>query len=171
MDRRTYELMIDHVQAIYRAVTGGELPSPSGLAVGAPADLEPGVAAAFAQLDTAARLLPGLALRLPPMAFAPAVDVCELDNEVLVDVEVPGVRADAVAVQIVGRTLVLWGVRVRAPLSNGRVYRRAEIPRGPFRRVVVLPVAVTDDPPRLSGEDGVVRIALKKVPMATLAVA
>ena len=171
MDRRTYELMMDHVQAIYRAVTGSELPTTPGLAGASPAELEQGVAATFAQLDAVARLLPGLGVRLPPVAFAPAVDVCEVDNEVLVDLEVPGVRADAVEVQLVGRTLVLSGVRVRAPLSNGRVYRRAEIPRGPFRRVVLLPVAVTDEPPRLSGEDGVVRIALKKVPMATLAVA
>lgn len=171
MDRRTFELMLDHVQAIYRAVTGAEMPATSGLGVAAPADLEGGIAGTFAQLDSTARLLPGLGVRLPPLAFAPPVDVWEVDNEVLIEIEVPGVHPEALELQRVGRTLILSGVRVRAPLSNGRVYRRAEIPRGPFRRVVILPAAVSDEAPQLTGEEGVVRIALKKVPMATLAVA
>src|SRR5262244_2129142 len=95
MHRQTHELMLDHVRAIFHAVTGGELPKIDG-----PATLPSGEAGAdlvarrFAELDTLARLLPSVAARVPPFAFSPLVDVLQLTKrkpELLIEVALPGV--------------------------------------------------------------------------------
>ena len=47
------------------------------------------------------------------------------------------------------------------PSGEGRTYYHAELPRGPFRRLVRLPYAVAGEP-RLEVTHGVVRVRLTK---------
>ncbi len=166
MQRETYELMQDQVRAIYRALTGFDLPkieSPSPLPLGV--DPETLVQQRFAAMESWARLLPPVAERVPPFAFTPQVDVVEWEKEVLVEAALPGVAPADVRVDVHGQEVVISGTRKGERLANGRVYRLAEIPRGPFRRSVVLTQKPPGEP-RVDGEDGIIRIHFAKPAMA-----
>jgi len=167
MHRLTYDIMRDQVRAIYQAVTGAELPEkaevPGALPLPAGPEASEVVSRRFAELDAYARLLPGVAARVPPFAFAPLVDVVEREKELVVEVALPGVTKDDVQVELSGGLLVITGVRAGEP-PNGRGYRYAEIPRGPFRRVLALPPDVSGDARRVEVEHGVARIRLHKTP-------
>jgi HSP20 family molecular chaperone IbpA len=161
MHRTTYELMNDHLRAVFRALTGTDPPVEAE--GGAPAEsLSPeAVARRFADLEVMARRLSIVAERVPPFAFAPPVDVIDEDKEILVEAAIPGVERDDLEIELHDDTLVLAGVRRGARATNGRTYLYAEIPRGPFRRVLRLPQAVSSEH-RIEVERGLVRIWCRK---------
>lgn len=166
MQRMTYELMRDHVRAIFAAVTGGELPQhpetrgsprlPSGPEA---TDL---IARRFAELEAFARMIPEVAASLPPFAFTPPLDIIDRERELVVEVAVPGATRDDVNVDVSGGVLVISGVRAGEP-TNGHVFRHAEIPRGPFRRTVILPAEVNTETKQVQVADGIIQIKLAKV--------
>jgi HSP20 family molecular chaperone IbpA len=164
MQRETYELMHDQVRAIYRALTGADLPelertSPLPLGVH-PDEL---LAHRFAELEAWTRTVPAVAARVPPFAFSPPVDVIEWNGELLIEIAVPSVSKSDVVAEIAGRMLIITGSRSGERAANGRVYRHAEIPRGPFRRAILLPLDVTGQP-RVEVDNGIVRIHVTKPP-------
>ena len=169
MHRSTYELMREQVRAIHRALTGSDLPegdghTPSGL----PASTPEIVARRFTDLEAIARTLSVVAERVPPFAFSPPIDVIDEENELLIEAAIPGVDKSDVTVDLSGDVLVIAGVRVGERASNGRAFRHAEIPRGPFRRVVLLPYPVMGEP-RAEVERGMIRIHLAKLPKSSAA--
>ena len=101
--------------------------------------------------------------------FSPRVDVylCEgtLDDETeqvpiaVVTVDLAGVAADAVNIEVSGRTLVVSG---RRPVREtaGRAYQQVEIPTGGFRRAVDLGVDVEAERARATYEEGLLRVRL-----------
>ncbi len=159
----TFQLMQDHVRAIYRALTGSDLPDAhgqTGAPVGEPPPAEM-VARTFADLDAFARRVPAVAERVPPFSFAPPLDAWRTDRELVVEVAAPGVSREEVRVQLEGDTLLVEGSRSTEGIVNGRTWLHAEIPRGPFRRSIVLPVAVVGEP-RVELDAGIVRIRLSQ---------
>src|SRR5437868_1055902 len=101
MHRTTFELMHEHVRAIFRAATGGDLPTVEHRGAAPPAaDLAEVIARRFSELEALARLHPGVARRLPPFAFTPPADVNETDQELIVELAVPGVERDDVRVEL-----------------------------------------------------------------------
>jgi len=169
MQRMTYELMRDHVRAIFAAVTGGELPQHPETRGSLP--LPPGpeavdlIARRFAELEAFARMIPEVAASLPPFAFTPLLDVIDRERELVVELAVPGVTREDINVDVSGGVLVISGVRAGEE-TNGHVFRHAEIPRGPFRRTVVLPTDVTGDSKVVQVADGIVQIRLAKMSAA-----
>jgi HSP20 family protein len=171
MHRTTYDLIYDQVRAVYRAVTGVELsvsqrveypPQPQQSLPIAGADV---VMRHFVELDAFARMLPAVAAAIPGAPFTPPVDVVEHDKELRVELAIPGVERDDVHVETMGSVLVISGVRAGEP-PNGHTYRLSEIPRGLFRRVLLLPPEVTAEPRRLEVVNGIVKIYLGKVTAA-----
>ena len=75
----------------------------------------------------------------------------------------PGIAARDVDVHVVEDTLFLTGTSEPDAEGDGRVYVHAEIPRGPFRRVVPLPCNVSSRS-HVEIDRGVVRIHLRKAP-------
>jgi HSP20 family molecular chaperone IbpA len=71
-------------------------------------------------------------------AFAPAADVVELEREVRVHIDLPGVPRDHVSVAVAGDVLVIRGER---PMGRPQtsVVRHGERRGGPFQRVIALP--------------------------------
>lgn len=96
--------------------------------------------------------------------FSPRVDVYyerepEREAVAVVIVDLAGVSAGAVSLEVSGRTLVVSGRRpVRE--TEGRAYQQVEIPTGSFRRVVELGVEVDAERARASFEDGLLRVEL-----------
>ena len=97
-------------------------------------------------------------------AFAPAVDVFYEGEppRAVVHVELPGVDPGEVTVEVVGRELLLSGVR-RPPKAEGRLYQQIEIEHGAFRRVIPLGAAVDATATNATYRDGILVITLPLV--------
>jgi HSP20 family protein len=93
--------------------------------------------------------------------FSPRVDVyyCGEEPRAIVKVELPGIDADSVSLEVAGRELVISGERP-VQETEGRVYQQVEIEAGPFRRVVELGADVVAEAARATYEDGVLRVEL-----------
>jgi HSP20 family molecular chaperone IbpA len=171
MHTTTLELMHDHVRAIYRVLTGSDLPEkaqepePAPTGEAPPLDL---VAQRFADLEMVARTIPLVAERVPPFSFAPPLDAIGTDKELIIEIAISGIERRDVDVELSDGLLVISGSRAGELPVDGRIYYHAEIPRGPFRRVVRLPHAVTGAP-RVDVEQGLVRVRLTKATPATRA--
>jgi HSP20 family protein len=171
MHRETYELMHDQVRAIFRALTGGELREAAAQTAppAANVDLHEVVTRRFAELEACVRLVPPVADKVPPFAFSPPLDIVEWDGELLIELALPGVSAEEVQAELHSEMLVISGSRRGEKAANGRLYRHAEIPRGPFRRVLFLPRELVSGPPRVDVDSGIVRIRIAKLPMNSVA--
>ncbi len=162
MDRVIYDLIEDQLRSIYRAVTGSDAPvdeTAGATPAGPVSDVD--VERRFADVEATVRAVPGIAERIPPFAFTPAVDVFEEGNELVVEVAVPGLEDEELEVGVIDGSLWVSGVRRGEPAGNGRRYVHAEIPRGPFRRVVALPFPVTGEP-QVTTYGGLARVALRR---------
>jgi HSP20 family protein len=165
MDRVTYDVIEDQLRAIYRAVTGSDAPAeggpPSEEAQVSEAELE----RRFADVEATVRAVPVIAERIPPYAFTPPIDVIDDGQSLVVELGLPGVEEDDLQVSVDEGLLVVTGVRRGGQAANGRNYLHAEIPRGPFRRIVPLPAPVAGEP-EVVVRQGVVCITLPKRPEA-----
>jgi HSP20 family protein len=100
--------------------------------------------------------------------FHPRVDVY-YDGDpprAIVEVELAGVDAAAIGLEVTGRELVISGVREPAE-APGRVYQQLEIERGPFRRTIQLGAEVVADSATAAYDAGVLRIELPIVQPAS----
>src|SRR5262245_10959 len=164
MHATTVQLMHDHVRAIYHTITGKDLPETATAEPATPVSAPPPeiVAQLFSDLEALARSLPTVAERIPPFSFAPPLDAMATEKELIIEVGVPGVDKRDVRVELSHNVLVISGSRPFEGEANGRTYYRAEVPRGPFRRVVRLPFPVTGEP-RVDVENGLIRIRLNRI--------
>lgn len=167
MREPTVSMMLDHVRAIHRAVTGGDPPDGGG------AHADPGVtptasavAWRFAELESLVRSIPALAERVPPFSFTPPADIIAVEREIIVELGVPGSDAQHVHAELQGGAVVISGMRVR-DTGEARVWLHAELPCGPFSRRVELPLPVAGAP-RIEVDRGVVRVRLAKRPKSSL---
>ena len=160
MEITGFEVMHDHVRAIYRALTGSELPEGGRDEETSPPTPE-AVERRFAELEALARSIPAVAERIPPFSFAPPLDAIDTERELIFEVGVPGIEKQDVRVELEGNRLTIRGWRRSEPAVEGRTYHHAELPRGPFRRDVRLPYAVIGEP-RVEVVQGVIRVRLTK---------
>jgi HSP20 family molecular chaperone IbpA len=155
-------MMLDHVRSIHRAVTGSDPPEPAQLPEGADGPPPEQVMQHFAELEAFARTSPLISERVPQFSFSPPLDIIGTERELIVEIGVPGIERGDVEVELSGDVLMVLGARSTTQALDGRIYFHAEIPRGPFRRVVRLPEPV-GNPTRVEVESGVVRVRLPKI--------
>ena len=94
--------------------------------------------------------------------FSPRVDVyyCDRDEpRAVVLVELAGVDADSVTLEVAGRELIVSGERA-VQETEGRVYQQVEIEAGTFRRVIELGADVVAERAQASYGDGILRVEL-----------
>ena len=113
------------------------------------------------------RLLDYFGSSKPPLVhfarmWEPAIDVYETEKEVIVLVELAGVKQDEFEVVIDGNTLVIRGERKETPLRSRGTCYQMEIHRGSFERSILLPTTVDPDKTEASFEDGLLKISLPK---------
>jgi len=115
------------------------------------------------------RLLGHFASSKPPMVqfsprvWEPAIDVYETDDQVVVVVELAGVREEDVEIVVDRSTFVIRGERKAASASGHRNYHQMEIASGYFERGIALPVAVVPGQTKASYRGGLVEVILPKV--------
>lgn len=142
--RKTMEVQqaIKEVEALYRAITGTDLPNIPGPVHPIPPERDPEqyVQDRLNELLEAARRLTGRAS--PVLGYAtwmPRIDALETADEWRIDMEVPRVLAKDLSVVLRDGYLVVRGRRLD---HEGIHLRWSEIPRGAFVRTLPIPSGV-----------------------------
>jgi len=113
-------------------------------------------------VDDVARRKPPT-VRFSPKKWEPAIDVCETDDEVVVCVDIAGVKEEEIEVIVQDNILTVRGERRDSRRGIRRTYSQMEILWGPFERDVVLPANVNSDQVKAFYEGGLLEVILPKL--------
>jgi HSP20 family protein len=94
--------------------------------------------------------------------WTPAVDMHETADNLVLRMELPGVREKDVAVSITGDLLSIKGERRWDDDGGDHKLLHVERVYGPFERLIQLPLAVQADKVKAAYRDGVLEITLPK---------
>jgi len=100
------------------------------------------------------------------VAWTPRADIYETDDEVVVNIEIPGVSRDAIDVRVADNTLVIEGERPPEKGLKEEAFQRVARSYGPFVRRFSRPATVSVDSVAARYERGVLTVSLPKVPHA-----
>ncbi|MEY2726153.1 MAG: Spore protein [Planctomycetota bacterium] len=101
-----------------------------------------------------------------PAAIAPSVDLSESDDAIQVRMDVPGMKANEIHVEVTGNTLRISGEHKEEKKEKGRTYHRLERRVGTFSRSLPLPADVLEQKVVAECQDGVLTISLPKAESA-----
>jgi len=93
---------------------------------------------------------------------APAVDMYQTDDEVVVKVALPGFKADEVQINVTGDVLSLRGDLKREQEEKDKAWHIREHRWSSFERSVALPTQVKADGANADFENGILTITLPK---------
>jgi len=105
------------------------------------------------------------ALDRSPGCQAPAVNVIEKDDQYLLEMEIPGVEAQDIDVQVKGAELIIRGER-KTQAPEGYKARWREISGGTFARKLQFPVELDAANVGAQLANGVLKLTLPKSPSA-----
>lgn len=94
--------------------------------------------------------------------WRPPTDVRETDDEVVVLVEIAGVKQSEVSITLKDNILTVKGERKNSPMREGCCYRNLEIYTGRFERNIYLPETVDTEKVKASYRDGFLEITVAK---------
>ena len=94
--------------------------------------------------------------------WAPAIDVFENDDKVVIKTELPGLSEKDIEVDILGDTLTIKGEKKKEDEKKDKHYHRLERVYGSFHRSVTLPAEVTSEEAKATFKNGVLEIEVPK---------
>ena len=100
------------------------------------------------------------------LTWNPRTDVNETDREIIIDVEVPGLKKTDVKVEVKNNTLTISGERKQEEKTEKPEYSRIERHYGRFERTFGLPETVQTDNIAAAYKEGVLTITLPKTQKA-----
>lgn len=100
------------------------------------------------------------------VVWAPAMDICETENELLVKVSVPGLKSEDIQLEVEDDVLTIQGESRQESESQEKNFHRKEIVCGKFFRRVQLPVNVQGEQAEARFENGILNITLQKAQQA-----
>jgi HSP20 family protein len=95
-------------------------------------------------------------------AMAPALDMSETDTAIEVRVDLPGITAKDIDIQVNSNVLTISGERQEDKEEKGKTFHRVERRYGNFSRSVTLPSNVVESEVAAEYRDGVLTIKLPK---------
>jgi HSP20 family protein len=95
--------------------------------------------------------------------WAPIIDIEEDKDNIIVKVEIPGMKKDDMKVAVHGKILSVSGERKQESEVRDKTYHRIERAYGKFSRAITLPSEVDADKIKASYKDGLLRINLPKL--------
>ena len=98
--------------------------------------------------------------------IAPAVDLEEMDKEIIVKVELPGMNPDDIDVELSGNNLIIRGDKKSEKEKKKKNFHIMERSYGSFYRSIPLPVDVKEKQIKASYKKGVLEISLPKAEVA-----
>jgi HSP20 family protein len=93
---------------------------------------------------------------------APAIDMYQTEDEVVVKAALPGMKADQVQISVTGDALTLRGESQQESEESGKTYHIREQRYGAFERSLMLPTQVESGKAQAEFENGVLTITLPK---------
>jgi HSP20 family protein len=93
---------------------------------------------------------------------APAIDMFQTENDVVVKASIPGIKAEEVQINITGDVLTLKGQVKQEEERKDKAWHIREHRFGSFERSVALPTAVKTDKAEAVFENGILTITLPK---------
>jgi HSP20 family protein len=105
-------------------------------------------------------------LALPWEGKMPKLDIVDRDEEVLVRVEVPGVKKEDLEIVVTGNQFTVKGKTRHEEKEEKGDYYRCEVSQGSFTRSVTLPAEVDDSRAKAQLKDGMLEVTLPKVEKA-----
>ncbi len=93
---------------------------------------------------------------------APAIDMYQTDDEVIVKAAMPGIKADEVQINITGDVLTLKSEVKHEEEQRDKAWHIREQRWGSFQRSVTLPTNVVSDKAKAEFENGILTITLPK---------
>jgi HSP20 family protein len=91
-----------------------------------------------------------------------AADVFEKDNNVIVEMNLPGIDPEKVEISVQDNYMRIAGSREEKQETKDKHYVSKEIRRGSFERIVRLPAAVEDKEANAEYDHGVLRVTIPK---------
>lgn len=98
----------------------------------------------------------------PARLWAPAVDVAENDDEIVLYAELPGVNKEDIDIQLTGDTLTLRGERKFEQAQRGEHFHRIERQYGAWQRTFQIEVPLDSGRVSASYDEGVLTVHLPK---------
>lgn len=103
----------------------------------------------------------GYLVQNPTRQFAPPTDIIELEDNIIVLVEIAGMRGDGFKIALYSQELIVTGRRERPDLQDA-AYHQAEIGFGDFRLAIPVPWSVQRDHVHATYTNGFLRIELPR---------
>lgn len=97
-----------------------------------------------------------------PEAVVPSIDITEGNGYIQARMDVPGVKPEALDVQVEGDLLTVRGERKEEKEEKGEKVHRVERHYGAFSRTVRLPCTVKEDKVEAQLHDGVLTLKMPK---------
>jgi HSP20 family protein len=94
--------------------------------------------------------------------WAPAVDVEETNEAMVVRAELPGLKREEIKVTVADDTVTIAGERRHEAEQKGKTFHRVERAYGSFQRTIVMPVSIQGDKAVASYKAGVLELVLPK---------
>jgi HSP20 family protein len=92
----------------------------------------------------------------------PSLDLSETPNTIEVRMDMPGMKAEEIDIQLNHGMLTISGERKDEKEEKGKTFHRVERHYGSFSRSVTLPSAVAEDKVDAQYHDGVLTVTLQK---------
>ena len=105
---------------------------------------------------------PLMSARNTQVGFDMAVDLYDDGNSVIAEMNVPGLKAEDIDVEVEDNYLRISGRREEVQEKKEKNHYAKEIRRGSFERVVQLPDAVEQDNVTAEYKDGVLKVTMPK---------
>ncbi|MCS7150033.1 MAG: Hsp20/alpha crystallin family protein [Caldimicrobium sp.] len=102
--------------------------------------------------------------RFEVVEWAPAVDVSETEDAIIVKADLPGVKPEDIEINIVDNVLTLKGEKKREVEEKKENFYRVERFYGSFMRAIQLPTEVEIEKVKAQYKDGVLKVCLPKKP-------
>ena len=153
---------IGRIETLYQTLTGRTAPPADLAAGGMPPEKDP-VQHIEDQMNRLLSLFGDLGQETArAAAWMPPISVWESDHEILVCMDLPGVRRDQVELIRQGRTLTVRGKRAAAVANGGLQLRSNECVTGSFARTVFIASSALTSDPTAELKDGVLEIRIRK---------
>jgi len=97
------------------------------------------------------------------LTWQPATDVIETPDELIVLVDISGMKSTEISVVTDGKILRIRGVRKGIGPEGKKQFHKLEIPVGPFERTVNIPVPVDYKNVSANYDNGLLKVTMKKI--------
>jgi HSP20 family protein len=98
----------------------------------------------------------------PSKRVMPSLDLFETDDALEVRMDIPGIDAKDIEIQVSGNVLTISGERKAEREEKGKTYHRIERQVGAFSRSVTLPCLIREEPVDAQYRNGILTVRLPK---------